>query len=355
MEAQASLEEKTFYLSEYWTDHEQFQMRIPQKLTFPEARGFSFPQEQLSTSADLRRLFSDFHVISWSKLQVPPLWLWLGTNPDGGPEGLVSADAPNKFGRFRLPFLGRTSSDWAHQEKWHPVDRFLSDGPEGLVILGEEMLDGLQTLRVEKRLEPETSPEGNPVPYRFARAWLDPRRGYLPLRLEHSRRIPEDPDRPANEIITLTDIRDIGGGFYYPFVTRREIVDARSRLYIDPNYIDGTPLAPEDMYITEIETWETLSVSLEPIPDPKMFLVGLPDDAIYSDTTQRRFLIKGDPEAAIDALMSRTQDPRIVDVTAPAKIQPEIEGRNPAIWLWLALINVVIAALAVFYFRSNFK
>jgi thiol-disulfide isomerase/thioredoxin len=115
------------------------------------------------------------------------------------------------------PFTDVARPRW---DNWHPLDGFFSQSAEKYRVVREEEIDG-RTLTVVEVAVPLAPEAENQL---FYRAWLDLKRGALPMKIVHSQgvgAIPEDFfDRHAPRHITTThSVEELANGAFYPAKT----------------------------------------------------------------------------------------------------------------------------------------
>ena len=156
--------------------------------------------------------------------------------------------------------------------------------------VGREAIDGRDAVLIERRTE-----VGNPGQPRavaeIVRAWLDPERGALPLKIEWTnepivdekvilRPSGSEPDRR----LTTTDIQPIGDG-YYPMRGKIEVFG------IDPEAGAANAAAPR--LVMETTTWTVGTIRAnQPLP-ATLTTIPIPKDTYYYDEFSGRSLRAG--------------------------------------------------------------
>jgi hypothetical protein len=327
-------------LNQVWTDHERFQVRAPDERI---AEGFEFPTEEIKSGSEIARYFREIKILSWSPDQDVRAWVWYGGAADGVPTGLVSRQSPHLLLDFRFPALGYIRSEWAPDERWHPFDQLLGGDLKSLSVHSEAVLDGVRTFVVERRVlqTSASGDQGGTGVEVLLRGWIDPARGWLPIRTEKSLQpfkagSPKGPRTPAIEVVTASAIEKLDEFGYYPMQVRREIRSDDSRVAVTRTSGTEAPLPEAAMFTAEVELWEVLDITHHAQIASEMFAAGLPDGAIFGDTDRQQFYVVGDPEHAID----------LISASAPAEFVADMPRSHKAIikeksFPWLLLANVV--------------
>jgi hypothetical protein len=114
----------------------------------------------------------------------------------------------------------------------HPIDELFENDPKTFRTLRRETIDGHATVLIEQRTDavvwPAGSAKGPPAgsagsveQFNVTRAWIDPERGGLPLKIEWSYDLRKDGQpQPGSgkpyKVLEVTEIADLGEGRFYP-------------------------------------------------------------------------------------------------------------------------------------------
>ena len=131
------------------------------------------------------------------------------------------ADEHNYF-----PPLGVEKSEWGSDVLWHPIDLFFRADFKQFTTVGRETIGGHEAVVIESRKETprQKTQAANLRFFEINRAWIDPERGALPLRIEWSY-LEEIDGKPAPgkllgknpwKVLETTEILDVEGGGFYP-------------------------------------------------------------------------------------------------------------------------------------------
>lgn len=291
------------FFNEIWTDWNSVQIRAPRNSDFPKE--FRFPEGPIRTPTDLIKAFPDVKVLSWSQVRKPKSWMWRGLDPENKkPSGAVTDGPPDSIMRFRFPPLGLIKPEWGSEEEvWHPIDQLLGN-PTGLVVVGETQIEGNKVLLVKR-----PSPRKGYMLW----GWLDPNRGFLPIRIERkSYEEGKKQDNPPIEIVHVTRIDKIDGAGFYPMEGRREHRMFDHRPKPDTKKEKGKGLNKEvsdELYTYLSEEWKVEKVEHHLKLPAEMFQIGFPEGTIYYDYTTKQYSVVGNPQAVIDDIIGAKSEP----------------------------------------------
>jgi hypothetical protein len=336
------------YHQQFWTDRIGFQLRCPETEQGGHAPSetFSFPEIPLNEET-LPSEYSSILVFTTDGNAPSGLRMWSGIRA-GAPRGAIHIAMPAGNENCHLPPLAVETP--AEGFVLHPIDDFFIPGPEGLSVVGVEKYHGADTYVLERNIpdHPMTRNwrhEGDQFTlYWRHRAWVDPQRGYLPLRIERSLcfvnegREYEDPWRQGpSYTIDVSEIREVDGGYYPCRTLEREFgmsASAPIRLCRPAEIIAGEKPPPFPSVVHRETTWEVSDVQAV-VDMTGLFDVGFPEGTLYFDQriSQPMRIVKGGAEPVMSGTLARGAPP----------------GRPPRGWgsVWLLGANIGAAAAIV--------
>ena len=195
-----------------------------------------------------------------------PFYRWCVGQPNGvNSWGQIMVQLP---GNCYFPPLASPKN--ANSAYWrHPIDAFFREDPGAFRTVGHATVDGHDTVLIERRTS--SSPKEPPV--EVVRAYLDPSRGALPLKIEW---FPPgaDPDkRPLFRAMDGVEIVAVKGGGFYP-------VRGTIRTFIDGDS-GGPPVSVEEI------SWQAAKVEGNAPLNDTMALE-FPDGMYYYDGSTGR-------------------------------------------------------------------
>lgn len=289
--------------TEFFTNRSDCQFRRP--MAFPEPDDWTFSKVPL-TGESLLKEFGEQRILSLSPGATPSVWIWGGSpRPGLPPYKLVSNKPLQQLGTYRFPPLGVASFDWITAQARNPVDEFFLGAPEGYKILRRETVAARQLLVVEWKSSFEQPTEtqqpdgsvkvGSLKGHRHARAWLDPERGWLPLRCEYRGAIefggkPVDPsDGPPYQVLEVTEVKAFDGAGFYPVSGTLTMMGAPA---------DAPPLTMQDLQdgkgiqhpsvVHQIESWAAATVEANLPLSAALFLPKFPANFATFDLDQNK-------------------------------------------------------------------
>jgi len=229
---------------------------------------------------------------------------------------------------------------------WHWIDEFFAQPADEMRVIREDQIDGRRVYvldHVSRRPVPKHLARGVVGELErgyVARAYVDPGRGYLPLRIEYwttlfhnGKRVGAGKVRPNTFMRTLEtlEIAEVDGGRFYPV---RGVV---KHYGLDPKYsgkldtikeaIAGRVVDAPSVLLYE-EEWRAASVEPDkPMPDD-LFQFAFPDNTHVFDLEEERYIAGlSDAEAGVAG------------------------RRFTLIALWVVSLALGLAATAAVYFR----
>jgi hypothetical protein len=361
---------KSVIIEDYWTDWQKCLVRMRevsdpgQEYVVP---GSEISPESLVSGHPSTRVFSRRSGVTGE------FRLWHGVDCDGVGNGRVgTGPISGALVQFAFPPLAAPDTSWDNPSTWHSIDVFFAKPESEMKVLGVRQVDGVETVVVEHMVrEPaaeflQKQVEGVLEVGDVTTAWIDPQRGYLPLRLVKSaafildgRRIEHrsadallDPNgqKDANLVVRVTRIDLCEGGGFYPFE------GSRAQRGKDPDYdgpfntvaealegkVRGVPVVDYTREHWQVEYLEPdVGISEETLA------LRFPEGTQYFDEVRSRGMIEGVSEEELDRVLGEEQG-QVVD-----------EEVKPA-WRWrgtVIAVNLVflVALLALFYWRWRRK
>ncbi|MGH9511071.1 MAG: hypothetical protein ACRD2U_02935, partial [Terriglobales bacterium] len=131
----------------FWTDQKSYHLRFPNKKSDDNIS----LQAGRMTPNNLMDSYQKVQIISWSRLNAPPLRFWLGTqnNPIGpagrvGDSVLEKMDSGSSFGP-----VGFINEEWARRYSWSEMDVFMAIDSNRCKVIGTGDLNGRSLLIVD--------------------------------------------------------------------------------------------------------------------------------------------------------------------------------------------------------------
>ncbi len=296
--------------TDYWTDRYgiQFRFRIP-----IGAAPSAFPDDPPTTAA-LGTTYRNTIIVS-SPGPGAPVATWNGSQNGMAPTGGIFKSY--RVGDAKLiatPPFGVVRPDWGLP--LNPYDEFYEGPGEFPRVVGRAVIDGRPTLILERRtaaMPPRsflTESEFQRLGTRLRRstlirAWVDPARGYLPLRLEwdaeallDGKLIAPPAGTKPNRVIEEVVLREVAPGIFYPSS------GAIREYQPDPSYKGPTPTvaawveqgtegtAGPPVVLVETVAWAAPVVEVGR-PMAGIFALEFPVGTTYYDEVRQRNTIRG--------------------------------------------------------------
>ena len=272
---------------ELFIDGADYQFRRPAD-TFAdddEARArlkaFRFPTGPVTVES-LKGDYRDMSLFSHSAQADPPSRWWLGHDK---PQAFTSKKELGDHMNVDLPpFAAVMSLPDGRSAHEHPIDGFFAHRPEQYRVVALELVDGRMLTVVELTVDdnPELVYLNEPKLIYLYRAWLDPERGALPLRIEERVTVREslalERQRLPSSIMTTRRIVETPNGAFYPAETNRERWETDSeRRFSDGEWDEvcaGRRRAPE--LVTQIYRWDCKLVEIKTDFAQDFFVIPFP-------------------------------------------------------------------------------
>lgn len=243
---------------------------------------WSLPDEALSEES-LKSKYTNFSMISY--LGNPHRGFFWCTPIGGGTLSAQVRRANIQDDHNDFPPLGVENPDWGPDGIWHPIDMFFRAGPSGFTNVGRETIDGHETVILERRKPVANLNSSNPQRFEVVRAWLDPQRGALPVRIHWiiEERVSGNPARTKpvgsnpRKVLETTEIVEVAGAGFYPSKGQIRVYGPQ-----DPSNLPGT--VPFSV-VEELTTWEVAKIEANK-PNAESYAVPMPKGTYYYDEAQ---------------------------------------------------------------------
>jgi thiol-disulfide isomerase/thioredoxin len=302
--------------TEFFTNRSACQFRQP--LAFPAPEDWTFPQTPLSPESLLAE-YAACRILTLAPQAAPAVRLWQGA-PRAGlpPQKTISNKRLEELGTYRFPPLGAASFDWTTPATRGPVDEFFAGEPGEYNVVRYETVDGRRLLIVERRTDFEqpfvqqqadgSHQASTLAGHRLVRAWLDPARGWLPLRCEFRTAVeyggkPVDPaDAPPHQVLDVTGIEAVNGGGFYPVAGEAKSMGPRPDAppVTLQSLRDGSA-AKVELVVHQIDGWEATVVEAGLRLPGELFLPEFPPDSVVYDLDENKVLGALEPRPPLKA------------------------------------------------------
>jgi hypothetical protein len=282
---------------DYWSSGPRFQIRwfVDEKGSRGLARA-AFPDDE-TTRATLEPRFGSIAVLSVAEAGGGLFHLWEGSCDKGECFAGIRAHNPVELLTYLPPLSRRAPADGVQM---HMIDEFFSGAPEEYAVLAPVELDGVPVLLVERALKVE---RGDCI-----RAWIDPARGCLPLRIEtYLGRMdkfrdylkPSLPDSPpfANEVLRVSEIREAAPNYFYPvrgesFTYGEERNESLERT--------GHRVPHETV------AWSADAIEIDRPMSDAAFTLSFPPGTVFWDDREGQGFVVGDADGTFERLAEST-------------------------------------------------
>jgi thiol-disulfide isomerase/thioredoxin len=268
---------------EFFTNGVDYQFRSPLDSfeTVEQSRAWKFSNAPV-TPATLLTTYRNVSIFSRAADARPAARSW---HDSAGGYAYVMQKRLDQVASVDLPpFTDVTRPQWAN---WHPYDAFFSQAAEKYRVVRQDQLDG-HLLTVVEVAVPMAPAGTNQL---FFRAWLDLKRGAIPLKMLHSQGVDKLPDNFFDRVQVRSDttthaVRELRNGAYYPAKTVCEDWDR------DPDQPEPTDAQRAEIrdgkrklptVVHRRHTWDCALVNVEPRFDADFFILRFPEGQILFD------------------------------------------------------------------------
>jgi hypothetical protein len=309
----------TISFQEFLTDRKNFQVRVFSASSESELpSGYSFSKKLPADAVNLKTVFAHVPLSSYDQSRAEfKVWSGLRNGRDYYRAEISVTKVVNN--KVYFPPLGVDSQVWG--DNWNQIDEFFARPESQMRVDRNESLDGVHTYVLEHIVEREFPSDVFPRELRvrfpgklqlfdITTAWIDDKRGCIPLRIEKSgafyyegRRL-GPPIRPA-ELLTVTELRTVEGGGWYPTKGRVEAFAIDTAWSKGPNNLEMLltgrfNVLPYNVYNTV--SWEILHV--ETVADKAdLFKFEFPEGTEYYDEKTKAFVFKGDRQTYFEKVL----------------------------------------------------
>jgi len=262
---------------EFFIRGNEYQLRTP--LSDPkdaaELQAWKFPEAPLSAKSLLKE-YRSVSIYSRSAKTTPAARRW----PDSANchAYITEKHAGDLFGSDFPPFTIVARPTW---DNWHPYDGFFSQPAERYTVVREEMVDGrlLTVVEVDVPLNEDVRDV-----WRY-RAWLDLKRGALPIKMFYDQVATDKPRADFDKIIpryiaTTEEIKELPGGAFFPSKTTAE--DWRFDSSVQLNKDEWAEIhagkRKEPMAVDTRQIWDCSLVDNQPQFTEDFFVLPFPED-----------------------------------------------------------------------------
>jgi bla regulator protein blaR1 len=285
----------------WWCDQKSFHVRWPKHQEDDSVKLDAGP----ITPESLEKNYGLVQMISRSAKNNPPARFWYGTeNSPRGPAGEVGSESLRTMqSTVSFPPLGLTILKWAVPSEFTDIDQFMSQPLEAYQVVGKTELAGRQVILMDCDLNYDFYMKGALRFKNRARAWIDPQRGFIPLRLEYdyvpagdSKRAPFQASMgKLSAVSEIDELQEVHGSFYPIRGKRQEYVpDARWEMELlkrkespvgkrNPNTLPGWR-----------RTWRVTKFTANAPVEPGALELVFPNGTVYHDTDAKLWLRVGE-------------------------------------------------------------
>ena len=258
----------------------------------------TFPAEPL-TAGNLGTTYKEIGFYSWAPQTMPSGMIVYGSQPE---YRQITSKPYHTNGANPIPAFSNFVSTRSHD--WHPIDAFFFQPPENYRVIGAEAIDGRELVIVEV-------PVATPYSQGFAnekgesyqlkevhyyRAWLDPARGSLPVKLliwhgNEKTDFATHVSQPPRNVMTTQQLTEVAPGGWYPTLTTLDKYDRDEEKM--PKAPPSGQGAERDKYLEDIakvplvvyerETWKCEFVEVPRTLTDEFFVLPTPAGAKIID------------------------------------------------------------------------
>ena len=319
-----------------WTDRVNFQIRSPcnQKKGGPFFYGqeavnwVAMPDAEVS-SENLAEAFKEIWITSWRPAKRRVFITWEGrqvANRYG--QGLITATL---LSGVVFPPLSSPLPEWGGTMSL--IDEFFSDGSTHARVLGNVVIDGVDTIAVERRWA-----QGKIN--RILVGYIDPAKGCLPRRIEVYSAGSEVP--LEQKWRTPCQLSKIIKGEHFPlYVLKNVVVESEGGIYypksgVVDQYIPIGVDIDSEIVVYSAASWDIQSVEWDrPMPE-EMFSFTYPTETLFVDQTKNEILLTGNADEAAKRIVGG--------------MVPQSKSENRAAWMLFG-IGLLCLLTLLGYFR----
>lgn len=258
----------------------------------------TFPAEPL-TAGNLGTTYKEIGFYSWAPQTSPSGMIVYGSQPE---YRQITSKPYHTNGANPIPAFSNFVSTRSHD--WHPIDAFFFQPPENYRVIGAETIDGRETVIVEVPVATSYSQgfaneKGESYQLKevhYHRAWLDPARGSLPVKLliwhgNEKTNFATHVSQPPRNVMTTQQLTEVVPGGWYPTLTTLDKYDRdEEKMPKAPPSGQGTEwdqyledVAKVPFVVYERETWKCELVEVPRTLTDEFFVLPTPAGAKIID------------------------------------------------------------------------
>ena len=285
--------------SYFWSDSKSFQRRWPNNISDVE---LDLTPRKL-TQAALPFYFESINVLSVIPDASPKFRFWFGASssfPNG--QGRMTDDLGRGAAYQVVAPLGTTEDNWKENRDWHNLDYYMTQPADQYQIVGWSEFKGRRAVIIDGIFSDLNEQSGLRNRYRI---WVDPERGYLPLRMEETDvNAQNQVIRDVHRYLEVEQIDQFSES-YYPVKIRFQnyTYDAvgiqKQNERIRKENLDPKSLKPLPMVPGRSETWTVTSLTPHKPMQRDELAWEFPQGALFWDDPEgERFIVsQSQPEA----------------------------------------------------------
>jgi beta-lactamase regulating signal transducer with metallopeptidase domain len=282
--------------SYFWSDGKSFQRRWPSNLKDSE---LNLTPRKL-TQVALPLYFKSIDVISAIKGATPPYRVWFGTSssfPQG--QGRITDDFNRVISHKTRAPLAVSRFQWDEKQDWQHLDYFMTRSADQYKIIGWKKLKEHRMIVLDGCFMPIHEQTGLRNRYRI---WVDPERGFLPLRMEMTDVNAQG--QAVREVYRYLEVEQIDqfADSYYPVKIHFQnyTVDSpgiqKQNEKIREENLDPKSLTPLPLVPGRSETWTVTSFTANKPMQQDELAWDFPQGAVYTNDLDGNKYVAGRPE-----------------------------------------------------------
>ncbi|WP_417380742.1 M56 family metallopeptidase [Gimesia sp.] len=330
---QERLREKVVEQRYFWTDGSSFHQRWPYWPDSERQQNPKLDQGPVWPPENLNQHYDSIKLISWSKANQPPLRHWFGRNKE---RSSLQASIGNQL--KEMPSLhtsaplGLKAYQWDEKLPTYSLDDSMSKNPDQYKIVGRSQLNGQSVILVDSfSAYPQRSQESR---WRM-RAWIDPSRGYLPLRIEWG------VVDPSNKLISglshhleTLEIKQVANSFYpvrikYQEYTLDYPTQQKRSDKLKPAERARQAQLPIPVIEGRCKTWEVVRIKANQSIEPETLALQFPEGTVYENKLDGQKYVTGKTQPLPSE--PEPEAPKFVNFleqAPPLQIQEWVDGKT---------------------------
>ncbi|WP_417387045.1 M56 family metallopeptidase [Gimesia sp.] len=291
------LREKTVERRFFWTDGSSFHQRWPYWSDSERLQNTRLDQGPVWPPENLNQNYDSIKLISWSKSNQPPLRHWFGRDKKHLTQQASIGNHLSEVQSLHTSApLGLKAYQWDEKLPTYSLDDSMSKNPDQYQVVRRSQLNGHSVILVDSfSAYPQRSQESR---WRM-RAWIDPSRGYLPLRIEWG------VVDPSNKLVSglshhleTLEIKQVAGSYYpvkikYQEYTPDWLTQQKRAEKMKPEERAKIPELPVPVIEGRCKTWEVLSMKANQPIEPETLALQFPEGTIYENHNDGQKYVTG--------------------------------------------------------------